>query len=199
MLTLSTSPHAYPSKPQSHPVWPLPSLNGREPVALAANAKLPGVDLAYARAYTGELLAKYPIGAGGSPTHFMPSSMPAYAVGDGAIAYAGKQAHGYAIIVNHNNGWSTYYAGLEHMFARATSQRLRARGERVKAGDVLGYVGSMQAGEMRALHFELWKLDEEGHFEPVGDTLHYMRNWLVLPWNDERLTPSEAAIGKVAA
>jgi hypothetical protein len=199
MLAQSTSPHAYRTKQQSHPVWPLPSLNGREPVVVERNAKMPGIDVAYARAFPTELLAKYPIGTNGSPTHFMPSSMPAYAVGDGFIAYAGKQAHGYALLVNHNNGWATYYAGLEHMFARPTSNRSRARAERVKAGDVLGYVGNVQPGEMKALHFELWKLDEEGHFEPVGDTLRYMREWLVLPWIDERLTPTETDVAQIAA
>lgn len=199
MITPSTPLHTRRTKQHSHPVWPLPSLNGREPVAVQRQSKLPGLHLAYPRDCPDELLAKYPIGSNGSSTHFMPNLIPAYAVGDGFITYAGKQAHGHAIVVNHDNGWATYYAGLEHMFARPTNARPRARDERVKAGDVLGYVGSPQPDAMKALHFELWKLEEERHFEPVGDPLGYMRDWLMLPWNVERLTPSEAAIGKEAA
>lgn len=197
MLTLSTSPHATRSNKHAHPVWPLPSVNGREPVVIATGAKMPGIDLAYARTYPSELLA-HPIDQNGSPAHFMPSSIPAYAVSDGVIAYAGKQGHGYTIVINHNNGWSTYYAGLEHMFAYATNRRPRPRTERVKAGDVLGYVGATQPDALNVLHFELWKLDNDGHYEPVGDTLHYMRGWLVLPLNDERLT-TEAALDREAA
>lgn len=191
---LTESMYASRSKHRSAPVWPLPSLNGRSPVVVERRSKLPGIDLAYARASGDELLATYPIGANGSMTHFMPSSMPAFAVGDGFIAYAGKQAHGHAIILHHDNGWASYYVGLEHMFAMPTSMRVRARAERVKAGDVLGYVGSAQPGAMKALHFELWKLGGENHFEPVGDTLRYMQDWLLLPWLDERLTPSETPV-----
>lgn len=183
----------------SHAVWPLPSLNGRSPVVCASRSKLPGVDLAYARAHEGELIEQFPLGTHGSTTHFMPSSTPAFCVADGVIQYASKQAFGHAVIVNHNNGWATYYTGLEHMFARATVVRSRHSPERVKAGDVLGYVGSTHRDDMKALHFELWKLDEEHHYEPVGDTLHYLRNCVVLPWSDTRVTSTEPNPGQIAA
>jgi murein DD-endopeptidase MepM/ murein hydrolase activator NlpD len=68
----------------------------------------------------------------------------------------------------------------------------------VKAGDVLGYVGSAALGEMKCLHFELWRLGEDSHFEPV-ESLGYMNAWRMLPWTDERLTPIDAAILKEAA
>lgn len=199
MLLHHTSSESRLRKQASHPVWPMPSLNGREPAVIETSTKMPGIDLAYARAYPDELLATYPIGPNGSPTHFMPSSMPAFAVADGTIMYAGKQDHGHAIAVNHNNGWATFYSGLEHMFARATSKRPRGPKERVRAGDVLGYVGSQTRGAMKCLHFELWKLDPDHHFEPVGDTLDHMRSWLVLPWQDERLTPGAATLDRIAA
>jgi hypothetical protein len=83
------------------------------------------------------------------------------------------------------------------MFALPSTRR-RSRTERVKAGDVLGYIGAAVPGDMKCLHFELWKLGEDSHFEPV-ESLDHMRSWLVLPWTDERLTPTEAAVlGKAA-
>lgn len=197
MIDLKTTNTRQLSRTPSPPVWPLPSLNGRAPEVIARGPKFPGLDLAYAREHDHDLIAKYPIGANGSVTHFMPDMMPAFCVGDGVISYAGKQSHGHSLVVDHCNGWATYYANLEHMFALTTT-RGRARRERVKAGDVLGYIGAAVLGEMKCLHFELWKLGEDSHFEPV-ESLGHMRSWRVLPWTDERLTPTEAAIITKAA
>jgi murein DD-endopeptidase MepM/ murein hydrolase activator NlpD len=116
----------------------------------------------------------------------MPNLTPALAVADGVITFAGNQERGHALVINHNNGWASFYSGLATLFVQAT-MRSRARLEHVVAGGVLGYVGD------GALHYELWKLDDERHFEPVGDTLAHMQSWLVLPWNDNRFTPDKAA------
>ncbi|HLL23854.1 MAG TPA: M23 family metallopeptidase [Kofleriaceae bacterium] len=190
------SKHTVPATaPASPPVWPLPGLNGRSPVVLDGNPKSPGVELAYRRENESDLLTIYPAGgANGSNTHFMPNLIPAYAVRDGEIIYAGK----HAIVVDHRNGWATYYANLEHVFAMPTDERPRRRPEHVKAGDVLGYIGSSAAGMLKCLHFELWKRDEEMHFNPIDPSAE-MRSWLVLPWTDDRLTPTESATQKRAA
>lgn len=185
-------PPTQPAPRRMHPVWPLPSLNGRDPVVIERGSKFPGLDLAYARPNETELIAKYPLGPNGTATHFMPDLLPTFCVGDGVITYAAKQSHAYALVVNHDNGWATYYANLEHMFAMPTTRR-RARVERVKAGDVLGYVGSALPGEMKCLHFELWKLGDDSHFAPV-ESLHFMRSWHVLPWTDERMAPMAPAV-----
>jgi len=171
------------------PVWPMPVLNGRSPVVIAPNPKGHGIDLAYQRANSTDLLQTYPVGtANGTARHFMPNMMPAFAVRDGVITYAGKQAYGYAVIVDHRNGWATYYANLEFMFATPTEQRRSSA--RVKAGDVLGYVGAPAPNELKRLHFQLWKRDVECHFVPV-DAISEMSGWLLTPWADARLTPAE--------
>lgn len=138
------------------PVAPLPALNGCAPIAVPSRCKSSGIDLAY--------------------EHEMPAFVPAFAVSNGVIAYAGKEPQGgYAMIVDHGNGWATYYANLEHMFARSTSTWARARAERVKAGDVLGYVGAPSSGAPRSLHFQLWKRADEDRFEPVDVLSHLHR------------------------
>lgn len=182
----------------SRPVWPLPSLDGRPPVVVATELKSSGVDLAYARAYSGELLASYPIGAHGSPTHFMPEHLPAFAVADGEVTYAGRHAHSFSMIIDHCNGWASYYTNLGHMFARPTRERSQLRSQRVKAGDVLGYVGATSPDGLVCLHYELWQLGRDRRFVPV-EALPHMRSWLLLPWTDERLTPHESALEARAA
>ena len=154
----------FDSKALSNPVWPLPSLDGRSPVIIPATSKTPGVDIAY--------------------EHATPGPMPALAVADGVIAYAGKQLYGYAMVIDHDNGWSTYYAHLEHMFAMPT--RPRGRTERVRAGDVLGHIGAATPGETRCLHFELWRLGSDFHFEAI-DPRRYMSSWLVVPWDEQQV------------
>jgi len=183
------------SKRTSPPVWPLPSLD-RNPCAIPR--KTQGLDLAYERKHADDLLDLYPPNSSnGSGEHFMPNSVPCFVVADGVIAYAGKQANCYAVIVDHQNGWATYYTNLEHMFAMPTNRGARARAERVKAGDVLGFVGSALPGTMKCLHFELWKLGDDGHYENVAP-LQHMRTWLVLPWSDG-INPTDSAEFPAAA
>ena len=170
----------------ARPVWPLPAFNGREPGVIKRGARFPGVDLAYPRDHEHDLVGNYPNGRNGTITHFMPDSMPALAVADGVIVYAGRQMYACSVVVDHRNGWATYYANLEHMLATPTGHG-RARIEHVKAGDVLGYVGSALPGEMKCLHFELWQRNDESHFEPV-ESVADMRAWKVLPWTDDRLS-----------
>ncbi|MFT3693841.1 MAG: M23 family metallopeptidase [Kofleriaceae bacterium] len=168
-------------------------LNGRAPVQLVTSGKSAGIDLAYQRANAGELIDTYPVGsANGTARHFMPNMMPAFAVRDGVISYAAKQSCGHAIIVDHQNGWASYYANLEFMFAAPTGERSRRASARVKAGDVLGYIGAPQPGNFKCLHFQLWKRDDGGgHFEPV-DTSQEMAMWSFVPWTDPRLTQEVA-------
>ncbi len=158
--------------PSSPPVWPLPSLDGRTPALISTHAKAPGLELAYEDDDGAE--------------HYMPRHVPAFAVRDGEIMHAGGSAGRHSIVIDHLNGWATYYSNLEHMFATPTDRRQR-KPAHVRAGDVLGYVGAS------GLHFQLWKRDDDGHFVPVDPTSE-MTSWLVLPWADERRTPPTSAI-----
>ena len=176
-------------------VWPLPSLNGRDPVVVECYSETRGaLDLAYARLDEDDLRMTYrPGSANGTGAHFMPNLMPAFAVQEGSIAFASKNS----IILDHGNGWATHYANLEHVFARPTRDRAPRRAERVKAGDVLGYVGAPLPGQFKRLQFALWRLDDDCHYAPL-DPMPKLRDWLVLPWTDNSKTPTEVALPKAA-
>ena len=76
---------------------------------------------------------------------------PIYATGDGVVAKADNTASGYGnhIVIRHGFGYETLYAHLSKYKARA--------GQRVKRGDVIGYVGSTGRSEAPHLHYEVHK------------------------------------------
>ena len=76
---------------------------------------------------------------------------PIYATGDGVVARADNTASGYGnhIVIRHGFGYETLYAHLSKYKARA--------GQRVKRGDVIGYVGSTGRAEGPHLHYEVHK------------------------------------------
>ena len=76
---------------------------------------------------------------------------PIYATGDGVVARADNTASGYGnhIVIRHGFGYETLYAHLSKYKARA--------GQRVKRGDVIGYVGSTGRSEGPHLHYEVHK------------------------------------------
>ncbi len=183
------------SRLSSRPVWPLPVLNGRDPVVMGACRRGPGVALAYPRANAEDLVVAYPTtGLNGNATHFMPTRMPVFAVRDGEIAHIGGEVRSETILIDHGNGWATFYRNLECVFATVSPGR---KNERVRAGDVLGHVGTGDAG-FKSLDFELWKRNDEGEFEVV-DPRGEMPRWLILPWTDARLTPDESIAKTIAA
>ena len=188
MLDLAVS-HSPALSLQPAAVWPLPNVNGRAPAIVAVAPARTGIDLAYAREHDLDLLAKFRPGtSNGTATHFMPNAMPTFSVSSGVVAYAGKLPCGYTVLVDHENGWATYYGNLEHMFVMPTSKRL-GRAERANSGDVLGHVGASEPDALKCLRFELWRLGEDRHYVQVDPTEH-MKHWLVLPWTDDRLTPT---------
>ena len=76
---------------------------------------------------------------------------PIYATGDGIVAQADNTASGYGnhIVIRHGFGYKTLYAHLSKYKTRA--------GQRVKRGDVIGYVGSTGRSEAPHLHYEVHK------------------------------------------
>ena len=76
---------------------------------------------------------------------------PIYATGDGVVARADNTASGYGnhIVIRHGFGYETLYAHLSKYKARA--------GQRVKRGDVIGYVGSTGRSEGPHCHYEVHK------------------------------------------
>lgn len=75
---------------------------------------------------------------------------PIYAVGSGIVSYAGRHGgHGNYVRIDHGGGLGTGYG---HMSRIAVSN-----GTRVRAGQVIGYVGSTGLSTGPHLHFEAYR------------------------------------------
>ncbi|MDO7834854.1 M23 family metallopeptidase [Sphingobium sp. HBC34] len=75
---------------------------------------------------------------------------PIYAVTDGVVAYAGRHGgHGNYVRIAHGGGLATGYAHMSHIAA--------APGQRVRRGQVIGYVGSTGLSTGPHLHYELYR------------------------------------------
>jgi len=82
------------------------------------------------------------------------SGTPIYATGDGVVDRADNTASGYGnhIVIRHGFGYETLYGHLSKYNVRA--------GQRVKRGDVIGYVGSTGRSEAPHCHYEVHKNGE---------------------------------------
>lgn len=80
-----------------------------------------------------------------------PTGAPVFATGDGVIRRADNSASGYGnhIIIQHGYGYETLYGHLSKYNCRP--------GQRVKRGDIIGYVGSTGRSEAPHLHYEVHK------------------------------------------
>lgn len=76
---------------------------------------------------------------------------PVFATGDGVIQRADNSASGFGnhIVIRHGFGYETLYAHLSKYKSRV--------GQRVKRGDIIGYVGSTGRSEAPHLHYEVHK------------------------------------------
>ncbi len=80
-----------------------------------------------------------------------PRGTPIYATGDGVIARADNQSTGYGnhIRIDHGYGYISLYGHLYKYNVR--------RGQKVKRGDLIGFVGSTGRSEAPHLHYEIFK------------------------------------------
>ncbi|MCW5520009.1 M23 family metallopeptidase [Aureitalea sp. L0-47] len=76
---------------------------------------------------------------------------PIYASGDGVVSRADNTAAGYGkhIRIDHGYGYESLYAHLYNYNIR--------KGQRVKRGDLIGFVGSTGRSEAPHLHYEIFK------------------------------------------
>ncbi|HUD91561.1 M23 family metallopeptidase [Sphingobium sp.] len=75
---------------------------------------------------------------------------PIYAVTDGVVAFAGRHGgHGNYVRIQHGGGLATGYAHMSRIAAVA--------GQRVRRGQVIGYVGSTGLSTGPHLHYELYR------------------------------------------
>lgn len=83
-----------------------------------------------------------------------PRGTPVYATGDGVVTRADNGATGYGnhIRIDHGYGYVSLYAHLYKYNVRAN--------QKVKRGDLIGYVGSTGRSEAPHLHYEIFKDDD---------------------------------------
>ena len=86
---------------------------------------------------------------------FAPTGTPVYAAADGEVEYSEQRptgGFGIAVKLRHPGGYVTKYAHLSGLSGYR-------RGDRVRAGDVIGYVGDTgnARGTPPHLHFEIWR------------------------------------------
>ncbi len=79
-----------------------------------------------------------------------PTGTPIRSVGDGTITFAGwNGSYGYMVSVRHNGTYSTNYAHMSRMAIK--------KGDKVKQGQIIGYVGSTGFSTGPHLHYEMVK------------------------------------------
>ncbi len=85
---------------------------------------------------------------------------PIYATGDGKVTRADNNSSGYGkhIRIEHGYGYVTLYGHL--------SKYNVEKGQRVKRGELIGFVGSTGRSEAPHLHYEVWK--EEDRINPIN-------------------------------
>ena len=179
------------------PVWPLASVNGREPVILQSEGKQPGIELAYARTSPMDAIDACPPGTeGGTTTHFIPQLASVLSFHDGVITFAGRLGAAYALIIDHGNGRATHYRNLRSL-ACVRTDLYNPREQYVYAGKTIGYVGGQKSGEFKPLYFELWQADRDRRFVPIDPRPHLGDCTLVQHY--DRFTPAPPEAQKEAA
>lgn len=89
-----------------------------------------------------------------------PKGTPVYASGDGKVTRADNNSSGYGkhIRIEHGYGYMSLYGHL--------SQYNVTVGQKVKRGDLIGFVGSTGRSEAPHLHYEVWK--EGNRINPIN-------------------------------
>ncbi len=80
-----------------------------------------------------------------------PQGTPIYATANGVVKIAGNKGNGYGnyVVINHGYGYETLYGHMYKVKVQA--------GERVKRGEVIGYVGSTGKSTGPHCHYEVHK------------------------------------------
>ena len=136
-----------------------------------------GVDLMFRRRDPRDLIAAFPPKTtNGTSLFFMPDGISALAASAGTVAFADMTLMGNSVIVQHPNGWATYYTHLATLAVK--------RGDAVRAGQPLGTIGAspIDGEHLKHLHFELWK---GGKRSGVVDPAPYLDTWtrVTAPWS----------------
>jgi murein DD-endopeptidase MepM/ murein hydrolase activator NlpD len=89
-----------------------------------------------------------------------PRGTPVYATGDGVVVQADNRASGYGkhIRIDHGYNYVSLYAHLYKYNVR--------KGQKVKRGDLIGFVGSSGRSEAPHLHYEIFK--DDARINPIN-------------------------------
>lgn len=89
-----------------------------------------------------------------------PKGTPIYASGDGKITRADNNSSGFGkhIRIDHGYGYLSLYAHLSKYNVK--------KGQKVKRGDLIGFVGSTGRSEAPHLHYEVWK--DKDRINPIN-------------------------------
>jgi hypothetical protein len=92
-----------------------------------------------------------------------PRGTPVFATGDGVVARADARSSGYGnhIRIDHGFGYISLYAHL-----RAVKPYNVRTGQKVKRGDIIGYVGSTGRSQAPHLHYEVFK--DKDRINPIN-------------------------------
>lgn len=84
-----------------------------------------------------------------------PSSTPIYAIQEGAVIFSGwKGKYGHCIIIDHNYPAIPKIPRIQTKYAH-NSKNLVKKGQYVKRGEIIGYIGSTGRSTGPHLHFEV--------------------------------------------
>jgi murein DD-endopeptidase MepM/ murein hydrolase activator NlpD len=80
-----------------------------------------------------------------------PRGTPVYATGNGTVEIVKRSRRGYGnqVKINHGFGYKTFYAHLQKYVVR--------KNQKVKRGDLIGYVGNSGISTAPHLHYEVIK------------------------------------------
>tara|TARA_R110000787_G_scaffold96415_5_gene199797 strand:+ start:15986 stop:16963 length:978 start_codon:yes stop_codon:yes gene_type:complete len=89
-----------------------------------------------------------------------PRGTPVYATGNGVVLRADRRASGYGhhVRIDHGFGYISLYA---HLYKYAVK-----KGQKVKRGDLIGFVGSTGRSQAPHLHYEIFK--DEKNLNPIN-------------------------------
>jgi murein DD-endopeptidase MepM/ murein hydrolase activator NlpD len=84
-----------------------------------------------------------------------PTGTEIYATGDGTIEKADNEGNGYGIhvVINHGYGYQTLYGHMSRVKVKP--------GQKVKRGEVIGYVGNTGTSSGPHVHYEVIKNEEK--------------------------------------
>ena len=78
------------------------------------------------------------------------SGNPVRTTADGIVSFSGwSGGNGYLVVLEHGHGFSTFYAHNKKNIVEV--------GQKVKRGDVIGYVGTTGSSTGPHVHYEIWK------------------------------------------